>query len=320
MSTSTSAPSAGVRALAVLGILGGAGLLLAFVAAIPPAVNTARLVLFCAGAIAIGLATFGRHAAVSRRLALAGTVPLVVANAAYIAWILLATGQERPFAGDFGLVGFWVALSFWLADAWFGVVALRLGVVWRWAALVLVAGSLLAITGMDRLGPHVGGQPDDLRAIAMTGVALNGLAWILLGVDVLLPGSAGLTTRRGRADGAAGLRSAYVARATNASAIDSSIARGTGTTHASGPTAPVATASRQRAWRLKPRSIDSIELPSGRGPARLTMCPSVRTFDAAPVAQPERDDPVRRLLARHDGSVGSPARRRRSRAGSARRS
>ena len=88
----------------------------------------------------------------SRRLALAGTVPLIVANGWYIAWILLAVGRERPFAGDFGLVGFWAGLAFWLADAWFGLVALRLGVLWRWAALALVVGSLLAILGMDRLG------------------------------------------------------------------------------------------------------------------------------------------------------------------------
>ena len=132
-------------------MLGGFGLLLAFVMEIPPALNTVRLVLFCAGAIAIALATYGRHAAVSRRLALAGTIPLIVANGWYVAWILLSLGRERPFAGDFGLVGFWAGLAFWLADAWFGIVALRLGVAWRPAALILAVGSLLAITGMDRL-------------------------------------------------------------------------------------------------------------------------------------------------------------------------
>lgn len=114
--TPSSAPRAGLspmgtRALGVVGMLGGLGLLLAFVVKIPTALNTVRLILFCAGAIAIGVALYGRHAEVSR-LALAGTIPLIVANGWYIAWILLAIGRERPFAGDFGLVGFWAGLAF----------------------------------------------------------------------------------------------------------------------------------------------------------------------------------------------------------------
>ena len=180
-------PSSATRALGSLGVAGGLGLLLAFALEIPPAGTTLRLVLFCAGAVAIGVATYGRHAEVSRGLALAGTIPLVAANASYIAWILLSLGQEGPFAGDVGLVGFWAALSFWLADAWFGVVALRLGVVWRWAALILVAGSLMAIAGMDRLELTSQANPTIFGPIALTGVALNGLAWIVLGLETALP-------------------------------------------------------------------------------------------------------------------------------------
>jgi Na+-translocating ferredoxin:NAD+ oxidoreductase RnfA subunit len=180
-------PTWATRTLGVLGIAGGFGLLLAYLLEIPPAWNALRLVLFCAGAIAIALATHGRHAAVSRRLALAGTIPLVIANALYIGWILLSLGQERPFAGDFGLVGFWAALAFWLADAWFGLVALQLGAVWRGAAAILVAGSLMAIAGMDRLGLTSPADPTIFGPIALAGVALNGLAWILLGVPVAFP-------------------------------------------------------------------------------------------------------------------------------------
>ena len=180
-------PSRATRVLGVLGIAGGLGLLLAYVLEVPPAWNTLRLVTFCAGAIAIALATYGRHALVSRWLALAGTVPLVAANAWYLAWILLAAGRERPFAGDFGMVGFWAALAFWLADAWFGLVALRLGVVWRGAAFILVAGSLMAIAGMDRLGLTSGPSPTVFGLVALAGVALNGLAWILLGLPVAFP-------------------------------------------------------------------------------------------------------------------------------------
>ena len=119
----------------------------------------------------------------SRRLALAGTIPVVVANAWYIAWILLAIGRERPFAGDFGLVGFWAGLALWLADAWFGIIALRLGVLWRWAAVALVVGSLLAILGMDRLGLTSAANPTVFRPIALAGIALNGIAWVLLGLE-----------------------------------------------------------------------------------------------------------------------------------------
>ena len=181
------APSIATRALGVVGIMGGLGLLAAFVVEIPSALNSARLVLFCAGAIAIALATYGRHAAVSGRLALAATMPLIVANGWYIAWILLALVRERPFAGDFGMVGFWAGFAFWLADAWFGIVALRLGVLWRWAAFSLVVGSLAAIVGMDRLELTSQANPTIFTPIALTGVALNGIAWVLLGLEIAVP-------------------------------------------------------------------------------------------------------------------------------------
>jgi hypothetical protein len=101
-------PSIGTRALGVVGILGGLGLLAAFVVEIPAALNTVRLVLFNAGAIAVAVATYERHAALSRPLAQAGTIPVVVANVCSAGWIVLAIGRERPLAGDFGLVGFWL--------------------------------------------------------------------------------------------------------------------------------------------------------------------------------------------------------------------
>jgi hypothetical protein len=110
----------------------------------------------------------------------------VLANALYIGWILLSLGQERPFAGDFGLAGFWVALAFWLADAWFGLVALRLGVVWRGAALILVAGSLMAIAGMDRLGLTSPADPTFFGPIALLGMAMVGTAWVLLGAQIAI--------------------------------------------------------------------------------------------------------------------------------------
>ena len=180
-------PSSASRLLGVVGIVGGLGLLAAFVVEIPPAWNTVRLFLFPAGAIAVAARRHGTHADVSRRLALAGTVPVLLANGAVIAWELFALGRERPFAGDFGLVGFWVSIAVWLADAWFGMVALRLGVLLRWAAVALVAGSLLAILGIDRLGLTSAANPTVFGPLALAGIALNGIAWVLLGLEVAVP-------------------------------------------------------------------------------------------------------------------------------------
>ena len=154
------APSVAGRALGAVGVLGGLGLLAAFVVDIPSAWNTVRLVLFAAGAIAVAAAAYGSHAAASRSLAL---------------------------AGDFGLIGFWVGLAFWLADAWFGIVALRLGVLWRWAAVALVVGSLLAILGMDRLGLTSGANPTVFGPVSLAGILLAGIAWVLLGLELAAP-------------------------------------------------------------------------------------------------------------------------------------
>jgi len=171
--------------LAVVGILGGAVLLAAFVVEIPSDLNAFRLMLFNAGAIAIVVGAHRRHAAVAPTLALLGAVPAVLANAWYFAMIVLATGRPEPFAGDFGFVFFLAAVVMWLTDAAFGLVALRLGIVWRWAALALAIGSVLAVLGIDRLELTSPNNPTIFGSLALTGVALNGIAWILLGLDQL---------------------------------------------------------------------------------------------------------------------------------------
>jgi hypothetical protein len=91
-------------------------------------------------------------------------------------------------AGDFGLVGFWVGLAVWIADAWFGLAALRLGALWRWDAVALVVGSLLALTGIDRLGLTSQGSPTIFTQLSLTGIALNAVAWVILGLDIVAPG------------------------------------------------------------------------------------------------------------------------------------
>jgi hypothetical protein len=183
---STHRATVATRMLGVLGILGGLGLLAAFVVDIPAGWNTVRIVLWDAGAAAVALATYGRHAAISRPLALVATTPVVAASSWAILWTLLAIGRDSPFSGDFGLVGFWVRLAAGLAVAIFGLLAWRLGVLWRWASLALVLGALMGITGMDRLALTSSKDPTIFEPIALAGIVLVGVAWVLLGIDVAM--------------------------------------------------------------------------------------------------------------------------------------
>jgi hypothetical protein len=177
-----------VRVLGLLGIVGGIAVLAAFVVTIPPAQNTARIFLFLAGGVGVALAAHEPQARVSGRLALACVIPLVLANGVVAIWELLSLGRDRPFAGDFGLVGFYAGLAMWLAHAWYGIATVRIGVLSRWAAIALVVGSVLAITGMDRLELTSSVNPTIFGPLSLLGIALNGIAWALLGLGVVMPG------------------------------------------------------------------------------------------------------------------------------------
>jgi hypothetical protein len=176
------APSIASRALGLAGILGGAVLLAAFLVEIDPDLNYLRLLLFNAGAIAIGLAVHRLHAAGSRRLSVAVVAPLILANAWYAVMVLLPTLGLAPFAGDGHFVGFLAGLAMWLTDSAFGFVIWRIGAIARWVGLALGIGSLLAILGMDRFVQ--GDFAWFFSPVALAGVGVNGLAWILLGLAV----------------------------------------------------------------------------------------------------------------------------------------
>jgi len=176
------------RVLGALGVLGGAVLLAGFVG-FPAELNPLRLVLWYLGGIAVAVAAFEPQPAISRRLALSATIPLGLASACAILWILLGIGRESPFSGTFGLVGFWAGLAGWLAAALFGFVAARLGVLWRWASLALAIGSLVAITGMDRLALTSRDNPTLFAPIALAGIAVAGTAWLLLGAQIAVGGA-----------------------------------------------------------------------------------------------------------------------------------
>ena len=176
------------RSLGLIGILGGALLLAAFVADIPPDLNGVRLVIFNAGAIAIVVAVYRRQASMAPTLAVVGALPAIAANAWHLVMVVLATGQAAPFAGDFGLLYFIAAAAMWLADSLFGLVALRLGTVNRLAGLALAIGSVLAMAGMGRLELTSPDNPTIFGPIALIGVALNGIGWVLAGIEIVING------------------------------------------------------------------------------------------------------------------------------------
>lgn len=178
-------PSTSSRVLGLAGILGGAVLLAAFLVDISPDLNPLRLVLFNAGAMAIVVAVHRRQASAAPKLALLAAVPALLANAWYLAMVVLAIGRPQPVgAGDFGLVWFFAGVAMWLTDAAFGLVTLRLGVVTRWGALALAIGSVLAIIGIDRLGLTSPANPTIFGTLALAGIVLSGIGWILLGIDI----------------------------------------------------------------------------------------------------------------------------------------
>ena len=156
-------------------------LLAAFVVSIEAGANTIRLLVFASGLAATGAALWTVHASADPRLALAGSVPVIAATGAFAAWLLAAQGVERPFAGDFGLLGFWIAIAMWLAAAWLGIVAVRLRRAPRVASLLLAVGALFAITGIDRLELRARLGVALIDAVSLAGFAMLGIALVLLG-------------------------------------------------------------------------------------------------------------------------------------------
>jgi hypothetical protein len=184
-------PSTTARTLGILGVLGGLILLAGYLPNLPWGHDLfiLRLVLFNLGAIAIGIAVHLRQASISPRLSLAVAVPTILANAWYGVMVVLSIGRPvypEPDA-DFRPIFFYVANAMWLTDAIFGLVAYRLGAVSRAAALLLAVGSIIAWSAMGNLAdtfPWLAGFVALLAPIALWGVALAGLGWVLLGIDV----------------------------------------------------------------------------------------------------------------------------------------
>ena len=184
------APSRGGTSVvaALLGIAGGAALLVAFIPGLPWTTEAfqLRLVLFNAGAIAIVVAVSPRAAASAGVVRAVGGAA-ILANTWYLVMVGLSIGRPQPPDADpeFRLVGFFAGAAMWLADAGFGAVALRDRSVSHVAALALALGSVLAFTGMDRLELVSGELGWLFSPLSLIGIALNGAAWILCGIELL---------------------------------------------------------------------------------------------------------------------------------------
>jgi len=182
--------SAATKALGVVGILGG----LILVAGYFPSIDwhglfILRLLLFNAGTIAIVIAVHRRQAVRSRYLSLATAALAALGNAWYGVFIILAIGRPEFPEPDpvFRPLFFAAAIVMWLGDAIFALVALRLGAVSRWASLAVAVGTLVAFLAMGGLGenfPWLVGLIELTAPVHWWGVALAGLGWILLGLDV----------------------------------------------------------------------------------------------------------------------------------------
>jgi hypothetical protein len=179
------APSPASRILGLLGILGGAGLLVAFVIQIPADTNYIRLFVFGLGGIAVVVAVHLRQLSVAPLLSLAAAVPALLCATWLFVMEVLLTGRQPPvFGGTFGWVFFSASLAAWLAYAWFGLVSLYLRQVTRIGSAALAVGSLLGVLGIDRLGLVSPSEQSVFSLLALAGVFLHGLGLIMLGVDV----------------------------------------------------------------------------------------------------------------------------------------
>ena len=178
-------PPRWIRILGLLGVAGGALLAAAFVPSLPwtQELFNLRLVLFNLGAIAVAIAVHRRQAPAGRSLSIAGTVPVVLANAWYLVLMLLEWTDPNPYDG-FGIEVVYAATALWAADLWFGLVAARLNAVTRWGGIAVALGAGLTSLGMGHLGLVDGPYGAFFGPAALVGIGLLGFGWIILGIDV----------------------------------------------------------------------------------------------------------------------------------------
>jgi hypothetical protein len=200
-SLATFEPTRSMRLLGLFGILGGVLLLWAFISFNPfedPAVNRLRLVAFGLGGAAIALAFYRRQALMAPTLALLTTAGVVIAGIWYVATVVASPGVDHPFIGQFGLVSLFANIALWVTPAIWALGLLHTGAAWqgmsrnralatKLGATILI-GSIVGWFGDDRLGMVDSLWGEMWQAIALAGVAMNGIGWLILGVVLVAPG------------------------------------------------------------------------------------------------------------------------------------
>ncbi|MGZ8563202.1 MAG: hypothetical protein ACXWWU_06250 [Candidatus Limnocylindria bacterium] len=182
-------PSFSARALGIAGVLAGLVLIVPFLITLDTAWYPARVVLFNALVIAVALGLYRRQAATSPRLAIAITALVVLANALNLVLAIFSWTGANPIAGLFGTVSFLAGVVLWGAAATYGAGSLAIGAFSRWGAILLVIGSLVGMTGLDRFGLTHGDFGAFFDAAAQIGIAMHGVGWILLGAELALRAS-----------------------------------------------------------------------------------------------------------------------------------
>ena len=194
-SLTTFEPTRTMRLLGLVGLVGGILLLWAFISFEPFVTleaNTIRLLTFSLGGAAVATAFYGRQARVAPSVALVTSGAVVVGGVVYAILIVVAQWVDSPFSGTFGTIHFWSNAALWISPAVYGAAMLRIGAAWqgmaRWLGVatrlgaIALLGSVFAWTGDDRLGLVDSEDFGELWSrIALTGVILNGIGWVILG-------------------------------------------------------------------------------------------------------------------------------------------
>jgi hypothetical protein len=200
-SLATFEPTRTMRLLGLFGILGAGLLLWAFVSFNPfadPTVNGIRLFAFSLAGAAISLAFYRRQSLVAPTLALLTTGAVVIAGAWYATWLILSSGVKSPHIGTFGLISLLAGIALWVTPAIWAIGLLHTGAAWqgmssnrallaKLGAAILI-GSIVAWFGDDRIGMVDSLWGEMWQAVALAGVAMNGMGWLILGVVLVAPG------------------------------------------------------------------------------------------------------------------------------------
>lgn len=172
------APSTASRVLGVAGIVAGLAILAAFVIDLPSGVFRDRLIVFGVGVIAIGIGVHRRQASRAPTASLAATAVLGAVVALFLVTVLFF---EPP-----DIAVFWSGVALWLGSAAFGAATALIGAVSRIGGWAVAVGSLLTLTGIDRLGLVSEASPTIFNTLSQVGIVTMAIGWILLGLDLAM--------------------------------------------------------------------------------------------------------------------------------------